>query len=198
MKILSADIDGAAVGQMSAMGQVHAQHGIAGVEHGKIDGGVCLRAAMGLHVGMLGPKKQLGAVACQVFCHVHVLAAAIIPLGRIPLRVFVGQGRSHGLHHGGRNEVFRGNQLNVLALTLYLVRNRLEKFGVGFHHMPVVHLCSPLIKHESKKPGTLRQSDPAAHPKLRLLLLPSGPDRVHALKSHRTQPSSCTRLSYFT
>ena len=130
------------------MGQIHAQHRIAGVEHGKIDGGIGLRAAVGLHVGVLGSKEQLGAVTGQVLRHVHVLAAAVIALGGIALRVFVGQGRAHGLHHGGRNKVFRCDQLDVLALTLHLVRDGLEKFGVGLHHMPVVHLCSPLFDHE--------------------------------------------------
>jgi len=49
-----------------------------------------------------------------------------------------------------------------------------------------------------EKPYALKPSDPAAHPKKRLLLLPSGPDRVHALKSHGTQPSLYTRLDDYT
>ena len=80
------------MGQVSAMGQIHAQHRIAGVEHGKIDGGIGLCAAVGLHVGVLGSKEQLGAVTGQVLRHVHILAAAVIALGGIALRVFVGQG----------------------------------------------------------------------------------------------------------
>jgi len=49
-----------------------------------------------------------------------------------------------------------------------------------------------------EKPRAFKPSYPAAHPKKRLLLLPSGPDRVHALKSHGTQPSLYTRLDDYT
>ena len=44
-----------------------------------------------------------------------------------------------------------------------------------------------------KKPPDLAPGDFAAHAKIRLLLLPSGPDKIHGMTSHETRWSSIRR-----
>ena len=53
----------------------------------------------------------------------------------------------------------------------------------------------PLIAFDIKKPPDLAPGDFAAHAKFRLLLLPSGPDKVHGMTSHETRWSSIRRQS---
>ena len=105
---------------MAALGEVHAEHRIARLQERKIYGEVRLRAGMRLHVRMLGAEQLTCAVARNVFHDVDVLAAAVIAVPRIALRVLVRQHRAHRRHNGRRDDVFGGNQLQIAALALEL------------------------------------------------------------------------------
>ena len=87
------------MGQMTAVGKIHAEHHVAGLQHGKIDRRVGLRAAVRLNVGVFGVKELFCTVAGNVFGYVHILAAAVITTSRITLGVFIGQRGAHGLQH---------------------------------------------------------------------------------------------------
>ena len=119
---------------MSALGQIHAHNGVAQFQQGKIDRKVGLCAGMGLHVGVFCPKQSAGAVNGDLLNLVHKLAAAVIAVTGIALCVFVGQHAAHRRHNSGGNDVFTGNQLNVLALTGQLATHSSTQFGVGFLH----------------------------------------------------------------
>ena len=75
---------------------------------------------MGLHIHMLSAEKLFGPVPCQVFHLVHVLASAVISCAGISFRILVGQVAAHRLHHRFTHEVFRGNQLYMIPLSLQL------------------------------------------------------------------------------
>ncbi len=107
-----------AVGQVAAVGQVHAQDGVAGLEHGGVGGLIGLRSGMRLHVGVLGAKQFLGAIARQVLDNVGELASAVIALARIALGVFVGEDAASGFHYRFGNEVFARDQLELRVLAL--------------------------------------------------------------------------------
>ena len=62
-----------AVGQMAAVREIHAQHGVAGLQRGHIYGDVRRGAGVGLHVGVLGAKQFLGAIDGQLLDFVGVL-----------------------------------------------------------------------------------------------------------------------------
>ena len=81
------------MGQMAAVGQIHAQYGVAGLDERKVDRHVGLCAGVGLYVDMLRAKKLVGPVDGQVFHLIHALAAAVVALAGITLGVFVGQNR---------------------------------------------------------------------------------------------------------
>ena len=87
---------------------------------------------MGLDIGVFCPEKGTGPLPSQVFHHIHPLAAAIIPLPRVALRIFIGKVAPHGLHNGLRNEVFRGDQLDILPLPPQLRRHGLCDFRIRF------------------------------------------------------------------
>ena len=90
MIVFPGEIDRAAMGQMAAVIQAHAKDGVARLKHGKIHRRVGLRTAVRLHIGMLCPEQLFGALDGQVFCDVHIFAAAVIPSGRITFGIFVG------------------------------------------------------------------------------------------------------------
>ena len=75
-------------------------------------------------------------------------------------------------------------------------------------YTPMRTMCSPSISRRfivflaiqacdqpCKKPPDLAPGDFAAHAKFRLLLLPSGPDKIHGMTSHETRWSSIRRQS---
>ena len=94
------------VGEMAAVGEVHAEDGVAGLERGHIDGHVGLRAGVRLDVGVIGAEKFFGAIDGEMFGDVHEFAAAVIALAGIAFGVFVGEHRAHGFHDGFGDEIF--------------------------------------------------------------------------------------------
>jgi hypothetical protein len=62
---------------------------------------------------------------------VDELAAAIIALARITLGIFVGHDRALRLEHGAGDDVFGGDQLDLVALATELVADRAEDLGIS-------------------------------------------------------------------
>ena len=130
---LARGIDLGAVGQVAAVGQAHAQDGVAGAQQGEVHGLVGLRTGMRLHVGVVGAEELLHAVDRQLLGDVHVLAAAVVALVRVTLGVLVGQHAALGLQHAGAGVVLAGDQLDVILLPARLMGDGLGQFGiVGF------------------------------------------------------------------
>ena len=134
------EVDRGAVGQVTAMGEVHAEHGIAGLQRAEVDGHVGLGAGMGLDVGVLRSEEPLGALDGQVLGQVHEFAAAVVALAGIAFGVLVGQHAAHGLAHGRGGEVFGGDEFQAAHLAVAL-----QGYGSGqfrilheefFHGLP--------------------------------------------------------------
>jgi hypothetical protein len=108
------------VGQVAALVEPQAEHGVARLEQRHVDRHVGVSARVGLHVGVLGAEQRLGPLAGQVLDLVDDLVAPVVPLGRVALAVLVGEHRAGGPHDLGRGEVLAGDQLQggVLALDL--------------------------------------------------------------------------------
>ena len=94
---LAGEVDGGAVGQVTAVGQVHAEHGVARLQQGHVDGAVGLGAGVRLHVGVGGTEQLFGALDGQGFNHIHILATAVVTLARVAFGVLVGQLGAPGL-----------------------------------------------------------------------------------------------------
>ncbi len=104
------------MGQVTAVGQVHAQDGVSGFEQGEVDRHVGLGAGVGLHVGIVGAEELLGPFDGQALGHVHILAPAVVALVRVALGVLVGQHAALGGHHGPTGDVFRCDEFQVLSV----------------------------------------------------------------------------------
>ena len=120
VEVFAGDGGPGAVGQVTAVGQVHAQDGVMGLEQGDVHRHVGIGAGVGLDVGVLRAKKLLGPLDGQILDLVHILAAAVVAGGGIALGIFVGEMAAHGLQHRGAHKVFRGDQLDMIPLPLQL------------------------------------------------------------------------------
>ena len=87
------------MGQVAAVGQVHAQDRVAQVAQGLIDRVVGVGAAVGLDIGMVRAEELAGPLPGDVLHHVHALAAAVVPLAGVALGVLVGEHRGRGSQH---------------------------------------------------------------------------------------------------
>ena len=81
-------------------------------EHGLVGLGAGIR----LHVGESAVEQALGALDGERLGDVDELAAAIVAPARIALGVLVGHHRALRLEHGARDDVLRGDQLDLVLL----------------------------------------------------------------------------------
>ncbi len=119
-----------AVGQVTTVGQAHAQDGVAALQQGQVHGAVGLGTGVWLNVGVIGAEQFLGTVDCQLLNHVDVLATTVVALAWVAFGVFVGQNRTLSLHHRRAGVVFRSDQLNVLFLAHGFLLHGGEEIGV--------------------------------------------------------------------
>ena len=118
------------VREVAAVRQVHAQHCVARLQRGHVDGHVGLRAGVRLHVRVFRAEERLGAVDGQLLGDVHELAAAVVALAGIALGVLVGEHRAHGFEHRFGNEVLGGDQLDAGGLATDFVANHLGNLRI--------------------------------------------------------------------
>ena len=120
----------AAMGQVSAMGQIHSQKGVPRVEQGEVDRHVGLGPRMGLDIDIGSAKQLLGPLHGQIFRHVHMFATTVIPLGRIPFGIFVGQNAALDRHNGPAGDIFRCDQFQGVGLPIQFLPQHSGNFRV--------------------------------------------------------------------
>ncbi len=144
---LAGEVQRMSVREVSAVRQVQAQDGVAGLDDGCVRRHVRGRAGVRLHVGVLGAEQLLGAVARQVLDHIGELASPVIALAGIAFGILVGEDRARRLQHGFAHKVFRGDQLQPFMLTALFVLDRLRDIGISFRqrtlHRIVIHDSVP-------------------------------------------------------
>ena len=113
---LAGEIQRVPMGQVAAVRQAHAQQGVAGFQHGQVDGLIGLAAGVGLDVGVLRAKEFLGALDGEILRHIHVLAAAVVALAGQALGIFVGHHGAQGFQHRLADEILRGDQFQRAGL----------------------------------------------------------------------------------
>ena len=101
-----------------------------GSRKAKVGRQIGVGAGMRLHVGVLGRKQLLGTIDGQPLDFVDELAAAVVPLPRIALGVFVGQHAADRLEHGRADEVLGCDQLDAVTLARLLAGNGAGHFWV--------------------------------------------------------------------
>ena len=101
----AAGVDRRAVGEVAALVEAQAEHGVARLEQGQVDGHVGVGARVRLHVGVLGAEQRLGPLAGELLDLVDDLVAAVVALAGVALAVLVGEDRAGGPQHRRRGEV---------------------------------------------------------------------------------------------
>ena len=96
-------------------------------EHGLVG----LRAGMRLHVGEAAIEQLAGALDRELLGDVDKLAAAVIAPAGIALGIFVGEHRALRLEHGARDDVLRGDQLDLVLLAVQLAFEHGIDLGIG-------------------------------------------------------------------
>ena len=86
---------------------------------------------MRLHIGERTAEQPGDALDGEPLGDIDELAAAVIAFARQAFGVFVGQHRALRLEHGAADDVFRRDQLDLVALAAELELDRLGDFGVG-------------------------------------------------------------------
>ena len=124
---LAGKIQRMAVRQVAAVRQIHAEDGVAGLQHGGVGGLIGLRAGVRLDVGVLGAEELLGAVARQVLDDVGELAAAVVALAGIAFGVLVGEDAAGGFEDRLGGEVLAGDQFEARILALGFLLNRVGR-----------------------------------------------------------------------
>ena len=131
MEETAGEVDRAAMGQMAAVVEVHAQDRVPRLAQRHIGRIIGLRAGVGLHIGKFCAKEFFCPLDGQILRDIHALAAAIVALAGIPFGIFIGEHRPHRRHHRFRDDVLRGDQLNIPLLSGVFQLNRLADLRVG-------------------------------------------------------------------
>ena len=121
-----------AVGEVSAVGQVQAEDGVAGLKDGGVGRHVGLRSGVRLDVGVLGAEQLLGALAGQVFDDVGEFAAAVVALAGIAFGILVREHRAGSFEHGFADEVLGRDQLQAFVLAAGFVVDGSGDLGIDF------------------------------------------------------------------
>ena len=130
IEIFTGNIHGRAVAEVSAVRQIHAQHGIAGLNEREEYGKVRACSAVRLHVCEVCAEQLFSPFDRQIFRHIHEFASAVISLTGITFRILVGEEGTHCRHNRGRYYIFARNQFQIAALTGKFQLERFVKFRV--------------------------------------------------------------------
>ena len=120
------------MGQVPAVGQVHAHDGVARFEQAQEDRKVSLCAGVGLNVGMSCAEEFFDPIDGNLFNLIDKFAAAVVALRGQAFRIFVRQDRALRLHYCWRGEVFAGNEFKMIALTIEFLADESGDRGVMF------------------------------------------------------------------
>ena len=159
------EVEGHAVGQVTAVGEVHAHDPVARLEHAEVGRHVRLGARVGLDVDVLGAREEgQGTLLGEPLGDVHELAAAVVALARQALGVLVGQPRALGFHDRGRGVVLAGDELDLVVLAAALAEHRLPQDRVELGDRLEGEACRARDRHGSPTPsGGSGPLDAASH-----------------------------------
>ena len=125
-------VDRRAVGEVAALVEAQAEHGVARLEHGLVARHVGVGPRVRLHVGVRRAEQRLGPLPGELLDLVDDLVAAVVPLARVALAVLVREHRARRPQHRRRREVLAGDQLQRRPLALLLGADEVEQLAVGF------------------------------------------------------------------
>ncbi len=132
MQPLAGDRRRRPVREVAAGGERHAQQRFARLHQREIDGAVGLRAGVRLHIGEFAAEQLLRPLDGERLGDVDELAAAVVAPAGIAFGILVGHHRALRLEHRPRDDVFRGDQLDVILLPPQFLADGGGDVRVGF------------------------------------------------------------------
>jgi hypothetical protein len=110
--------------------QVHAHDGVAGLKQSEEDCQIGVGTTVGLDVGVLGAEELASSLTGDIFHNVNAIATAVVAFGGVALSVFIGEDAAGSQENGLGDDIFRGDELDVVLLTSKLGVASIEDFGV--------------------------------------------------------------------
>ena len=145
--VLAREVDRAAVRKVSAVRQIHAHDRVAVLQKPDVHRGVCLCAAVRLHIDMLRAEQLLCALDRGLLHAVDAGAAAVIAVIRVAFCIFIRKDRACGEHHRVGNHIFGCNQLKTAALPVIFRADCLAHLGVtGCQFFDFVQYHCPILR----------------------------------------------------
>ena len=142
---LAGEIERVTVREMPPVRQIHAEHGVSRLQQRHVHGHVRLRARMRLHIRVIGTEERDRTCDRRALGDVDELAAAVVPLTRIPFGVLVRHHRTGCLEDRAAHEVLGRDELEAAVLPVPLVLDRGRDFRIGLGERspgPWCRLCS--------------------------------------------------------
>jgi hypothetical protein len=127
----AAGVDRRTMGEVAAVVEAEAEHGVAVVQQRLVHAHVGVGAAVRLHVGVVGAEDALHPLDGQRLDVVDDGVAAVVALARVALGVLVGERAAHRTHDGRRGEVLAGDELQAGGLPFDFAIDEIEHDGVG-------------------------------------------------------------------
>ena len=124
-------VDRRTMGQVPARSEIEAHEDVAGLHQGHEDALIGLAAGVRLDVGEAAVEQSASALDRHSLRDVDELAAAVVAPAGIAFGIFVGHDRALRLEHGARHDVFRGDELDPVALTAKLEFDRAGDLRIG-------------------------------------------------------------------
>ena len=129
---LAGQVDRRAVRQVAAGRQAEPHEGVAGLHQRHERFLVGGAARVRLHVGEAALEELLGALDRQRLGLVDELAAAVVAVAGIALRVLVGEHAAGRLQHRARHHVLGRDQLDLVLLAFQLAVDHAGELGIAF------------------------------------------------------------------
>ena len=121
-----------AVGEVATGREGHAEDGVARFEEGDEDGEVGLGAGVGLDVSVGGTEELAGAVYGQLLDFIDDVGAAVEPFAGVPFDRFVGDVAAEGVHDRLADDVFGGDQFDLVDLPFRFAVKNIGDKGICF------------------------------------------------------------------
>ena len=119
------------MGQVASRREIETHERVAGLHERHERALIGLAAGIGLNIGEPAVEQFARALDRKLLRDVDELAAAVIAPARIAFRVFVGQHRALRFENRARDNIFRGDELDLVALTAELELDRAGDFRIG-------------------------------------------------------------------
>src|SRR5262249_31809997 len=127
----------------TAGGEIEPHENVAGRHERNEGGGISGSTRVWLHICKFTSEKLGNPFNRQSFRFIHILAAAIVAPSRQPLGVFIGEYRPLRLKDRFADDVFRGNEFDLVALA-----TKFAPYDLG-------HLTVGLVKRRPEQVGSI-------------------------------------------